>query len=112
MSKFTAYNAATDTEIPVKPIAIYKSYEHALLIADANTGKGIKLSLFTPYYGPTWVINPENADLSQTAEYVGSVFGSNKIELKHTANKKLAYFGFKLGKFDNKAGDRWELLEL
>jgi len=38
---FTAYDAETNTDISVKPIAIHKSHEHALFIADANTGKGI-----------------------------------------------------------------------
>ena len=109
---FTALDIRTDTDIPVKPIVIHKSREHALLIADAHTGKGIKLSLGTPYYGLAWVINPENNDLSQTAEYLGDVFGGNETELERAANKKLAYFGFKLGKFDEETGDRWELIEL
>lgn len=109
---FTALDIHTDIDIPVKPIVIHKSHEHALFIADANTGKGIRLSADTPYCGLAWVIDPENDDLNRTAEYVGDVFGGNKIELKHAVNKKLAYYGFKLGKFDEQAGDRWELIEL
>ena len=108
----TAYDANTNTDIPVKPIAIHESHEHALLIADADTGKGIRLSADTPYCGFAWVIDPENDDLSQTAEYVGNVYGANEEELEHAANEKLAYYGFQLGGFDEKAGDRWELIEL
>lgn len=108
---FTAYDAETNTDIPVKPIAIYKSYEHALLIADANTGKGIRLSADTPYCGLAWVIHDDKS-LYQAAEHVEGIFGGNDAEWERAANKKLAYYGLKLGRFDEQAGDRWELIEL
>lgn len=109
---FTAYDAETNTDIPVKPIVIRERNAHALLIADANTGKGIRLSADTPYCGLAWVIDTENYDLSQTAEYVGDVYGDDETEWEHVANKRLAYYGLKLGKFDEQAGDRWELVEV
>lgn len=109
---FTAYDANTNTDIPVKPIVICESRAHALLIADANTDKGIRLSADTPYCGLAWVIDHENYDLSQTAEYVGDVYGDNEKEWAKRANEKLAFYGLKLGRFDEKAGDRWELVEV
>lgn len=55
---FTAYDAETDKYIPVKPIAVdassvlYKRVPHeTLFIADAKTGRGIRLSTDTPYFG-------------------------------------------------------------
>lgn len=52
---FTAYDAETNTDIPVKPMAVYLFPKNIsrdqILIADANTGKGIRLSLDTPYFG-------------------------------------------------------------
>lgn len=109
---FTAYDAETNTDIPVKPIAIYKSYEHTLLIADANTGKGIRLSMDIRCCGLAWVIDHDDKSLYQAAEHVEGIFGGNDAEWEHAANEKLAYYGLKLGRFDEKAGDRWELIEL
>lgn len=91
---FTALDIHTDIDIPVKPIVIHKSHEHALFIADANTGKGIRLSADTPYCGLAWVIDPENDDLNRTAEYVGDVFGGNEPEWEHAANKKTRLLRF------------------
>ena len=113
---FTAYDAETNTDIPVKPMAVYlfpnNLSRDKILIADANTGKGIRLSLDTPYFGLAWVIDHENdKSLCQTAERVEGIFGDNDTEWKHAANKKLAYYGLKLGKFDEQTGDRWELVE-
>ena len=111
---FTAYDAETNTDIPVKPMAVSGQEPHRdqILIADANTGKGIRLSLDTPYCGLAWVIDHDDKSLDQAAEHVEGIFGGNDTEWEHAANKKLAYYGLKLGRFDENAGDRWELIEL
>ena len=114
---FTAYDVETNTDIPVKPMAIVREpqepHRDQILIADANTGKGIRLSADTPYFGLAWVIDhDDDKSLYQAAEHVEGIFGGNDAEWEHAANKKLAYYGFKLGRFDENAGDRWELIEL
>lgn len=113
---FTAYDAETNTDIPVKPMAVSLSLKNLsrdqILIADANTGKGIRLSLDTPYCGLAWIIDHDDKSLYQAAEHVEGIFGGNDAEWEYAANKKLAYYGLKLGKFDENAGDRWELIEL
>lgn len=104
---FTAYDAETDKYIPVKPIAVYESDAFdTLLIADANTGKGMWFG-----YDTRWHIDLEDGDLTHSAERVEGVFGADEDEWEAAANEKLGYYGLKLGGFDEKAGG-WELIEL
>lgn len=93
--------------ITVKPIAICQSDAcDTLLIADANTGKGIW------YYDFNWQIDSEDGDLDHDAEKIEGVYGEDEGEWKATANKLLADYGFKLGAFDEEAGGRYELVEV
>ncbi len=102
----TAIDINTGRIITVKPIAICQSDAcDTLLIADANTGKGIWIG-----YDLNWQIDLENGDLDHDAHKIKCVYG--KDEWKAVANKLLADYGFKLGAFDKEAGDRYELVEV
>lgn len=103
----TAIDINTNKTITVKPVAIYQSDAcDTLLIADANTGKGIWMG-----YDLDWQIDPEDGDLDHDAEKVEGVYGEDEEEWEAAANAKLAEYGFKLGAFDEEAGDRYELVE-
>lgn len=60
-----------------------------------------------------WYINLQGVDgnLMQEAEVVEDVYGENEEEWETVANKLLAEYGLKLGDFDEKAGDRYTLVE-
>lgn len=96
----TAIDINTNKTITVKPIAICRS---DAFIADANTGKGICMG-----YDLDWRIDPENGDLGHDAEKIEGVYGEDEEEWQ---NKPLADYGFKLGVFDEEAGDSYELVE-
>lgn len=60
----TAIDVNTNKTITVKPIAICQSDAcDTLLIADANTGKGLWIG-----YDLDWQIDPEDGDLNHDAE--------------------------------------------
>lgn len=102
-----AIDINTGRIITVKPIAICQSDAcDTLLIADANTGKGIWMG-----YRLNWQIDLENGDLDHDAEKIEGVYGGDEEEWEAAANKLLADYGFKLGGFDEEAGDRYELVE-
>lgn len=104
----TAIDINAGRIITVKPIAICQSDAcDTLLIADANTGKGIWIG-----YRLNWQIDLEDGDLDDDAEKIEGVYGGDEEEWKAAANKLLADYGFKLGAFDEKAGDRYELVEV
>lgn len=104
----TATDINTSKIITIKPIAICQSDAcDTLLIADANTGKGIWMG-----YDIDWQIDLENGDLNHDAEKIKGVYGKDEDEWKAAANKLLADYGFKLGDFDEEAGDRYELIEV
>lgn len=103
----TAIDINTNKTITVKPIAICQSDAcDTLLIADANTGKGIWMG-----YELDWQIDPEDGNLNYDAEKIEGVYGEGEKEWGVAANKLLADYGFKLGAFDEEAGDRYELVE-
>ena len=103
----TAIDINTNKAITVKPIAICQSDAcDTLLIADANTGNGIWMG-----YELDWQINPEDGNLNYDAEKIEGVYGGDEEEWEAAANKLLADYGFKLGAFDEEAGDRYELVE-
>lgn len=103
----TAIDINTNKAITVKPIAICQSDAcDTLLIADANTGKGLWIG-----YELNWQIDLEDGDLDHDAEKIKGVYGEDEEEWEAAANKLLADYGFKLGAFDEEAGDRYELVE-
>lgn len=103
----TATDINTNKATTVKPIAICQSDAcDTLLIVDANTGKGIWMG-----YDLGWQIDLEDGDLDHDAEKIEGVYGEDEEEWKAAANKLLADYGFKLGAFDEEAGDRYELVE-
>ena len=103
----TAIDINTNKTLTVKPIAICQSDAcDTLLIADANTGKGLWVG-----YGLNWQIDPEDGNLDYDAEKIEGVYGGDEDEWEAAANKLLANYGFKLGAFDEEAGDRYELIE-
>lgn len=103
----TAIDINTNKAITVKPIAICQSDAcDTLLIADANTGNGIWMG-----YELDWRIDPEDGNLNHDAEKIKGVYGGDEEEWEAAANKLLADYGFKLGAFDEEAGDRYELVE-
>lgn len=105
----TATDINTGRIIAIKPIAICQSDAcDTLLIADANTGKGIWMG----YYDFNWRIDPECGNLDYDAEKIEDVYGADEDEWKAAANELLADYGFKLGAFDEEAGDRYELVEI
>ena len=104
----TAIDINTNKTITIKPIAICQSDAcDTLLIADANTGKGLWIG-----YEANWQIDPENGNLNYDAEKIEGVYGGDEEEWEAAANKLLANYGFKLGAFDEEAGDRYELVEV
>lgn len=104
----TAIDINTNKAITVKPIAICQGDAcDTLLIADANTGKGIWIG-----YDLNWRIDLENGDLDHDAHKIRCVYGKDREEWEAAANKLLADRGFKLGAFDEEAGDRYELVEV
>lgn len=104
----TATDINTGRIITVKPIAICQSDAYdTLLIADANTGKGIWMGSDL-----NWQIDLENGDLDHDAHKIKCVYGEDEAEWKAAANKLLADYEFKLGAFDEEAGDRYELVEV
>lgn len=103
----TAIDINTNKTITVKPIAICQSDAcDTLLIADANTCKGLWMG-----YELDWQIDPEDGNLGHDAEKIEGVYGGNEEEWEAAANKLLADYGFKLGVFDEEAGDSYELVE-
>lgn len=103
----TAIDINTGTIVTVKPIAIYGSDAFdTLLIADANTGKGMWFG-----YDTGWHIDLEDDDLDYTAERIDGIYGSYETEWEAAANRKLADYGLKLGEFDEANGDRYTLAE-
>ena len=107
----TATEWTTGATAIVKPIAIRRpngAYD-MLLIADANTGNGI---WFTN--DGEWHIDlqTENEYPLHDAEVVAGVYGDDEKEWEERANELLAAYGLKLGRFDENARDRWELIEL
>lgn len=104
----TAIDINTNKAITVKPIAICQSDAcDTLLIADANTGKGLWMG-----YELDWQIDPGDGNLDYDAEKIEGVYGGDEDEWEAAANKLLADYGFKLGAFDKEAGDRYELVEV
>lgn len=104
----TAIDINTNKTVTVKPIAICQSDAcDTLLIADANTGKGIWIG-----YDLNWQIDLENGDLDHDAHKIKGVYSEDEDEWKAVANKLLADRGFKLGVFNEEAGDRYELVEV
>ena len=53
----------------------------------------------------------EDGDLDHDADKIEDVYGADEEEWEAAANAKLAEYGFKLGDFDEKAGDRYTLVE-
>lgn len=103
----TAIDINTNKTVTVKPVAICQSDAcDTLLIADANTGKGIWMG-----YDLNWQIDPECGNLNYDAEKIEGVYGGDEDEWEAAANKLLADYGFKLGAFDEEAGGRYELVE-
>lgn len=103
----TAIDINTNENISIKPIAIYQSDAFdVLLLADANTGKGIWRG-----FDYQWYTDPEDGDLDHDADKIEDVYGADEEEWEAAANAKLAEYGFKLGDFDEKAGDRYTLVE-
>ena len=104
----TAIDINTNKTITVKPIAICQSDAcDTLLIADANTGRGLWMG-----YELNWQIDLECGNLNYDAEKIKGVYGGDEEEWEAAANKLLADYGFKLGAFDEEAGDRYELVEV
>lgn len=104
----TAIDINTNKTVTVKPIAICQSDAcDTLLIADANTGRGIWMG-----YELDWQIDLEDESLNYDAEKIEGVYGGDEEEWEAAANKLLADYGFKLGAFDEEAGDRYELVEV
>lgn len=56
--------------------------------------------------------HPECGNLNYDAEKIEGVCGGDEEEWETAANKLLANYGFKLGAFDEEAGDRYELVEV
>lgn len=109
---FTAREWTTGATVIVKPIAIRRpngAYE-MLLIADETTGRGVWFDT----NDCEWYINLQGVDgnLMQDAEVVEDVYGENEEEWEKRANEPLAAYGLKLGKFDEKARDRYALVEV
>lgn len=79
----TATDINTGRIITIKPIAICQSDAcDTLLIADANTGKGIWIG-----YRLDWRIDPECGNLNHDAEKIGGVYGEDEEEWEAAAKQ-------------------------
>lgn len=79
----TATDINTGRIITVKPIAICQSDAcDTLLIADANTGKGIWIG-----YDLNWQIDPECGNLDYDAEKIEGVYGEDEEEWEAVAKQ-------------------------
>lgn len=120
----TAIDINTGRHIFVKLVAIHERGRSDILrIADAITGKGVWLESGQwcadaitgkgawMKSGYQWCIDMEDNDFDYVAERVECVYCTDEKEWEASANVKLAEYGLKLGKFDEEAGDRWELVD-
>lgn len=106
----TAIDFDTNEVIDVKPVAVYESSAYdTLLIINGNTGKPLVYSDITREW---YTDSAYDGDLTHSAERVEGVFGADEDEWEAAANEKLGYYGLKLGAFDEKASDRWTLVEV
>ena len=72
----TAIDINTNENISIKPIAIYQSDAFdVLLLADANTGKGIWRG-----FDYQWYTDPEDGDLDHDADKIEDVYGADEEE--------------------------------
>lgn len=79
----TATDINTGRIITVKPIAICQSDAcDTLLIADANTGKGIWIG-----YRLNWQIDTECGNLNYDAEKIEGVYGTDEDEWEAAAKQ-------------------------
>lgn len=70
----TAIDINTNENISIKPIAIYQSDAFdVLLLADANTGKGIWRG-----FDYQWYTDPEDGDLDHDADKIEDVYGRRR----------------------------------
>lgn len=105
----TAIDFDTNEVVNVQPVAVYESSAYdTLLIINGNTGKPLVYSDITREW---YTDSSYDGDLAHSAERVEGVYGADEEEWEAAANKQLAYCGLKLGKFDEEAGDRYELVE-
>ena len=105
----TAIDINTNKTIDIKPIVIAQSGTwDVLLLADANTGKPIAYGDINHKW---YTDSAYDDDFEHAAEKIEGVYGADESEWEASANKKLAVYGFKLGAFDEKAGDRYMLVE-
>lgn len=89
----TAIDFDTNEPITVQPVAIYAGSAYG----DINHEWYTDLAY--------------DGDFEQAAEKIEGVYGADEAEWEAAANKKLAKYGLKLGDFDEKAGDRYTLVE-
>nr|DAL14798.1 MAG TPA_asm: hypothetical protein [Caudoviricetes sp.] len=105
----TAIDLNTNEVIDVQPVAVYGSSAYdTLLIFDGNTGKPLAYSDITREW---YTDSAYDGDMASAVERVEGVYGADEEEWEAAANKLLADYGLKLGAFDEKAGDRYELVE-
>nr|DAJ09998.1 MAG TPA: hypothetical protein [Caudoviricetes sp.] len=105
----TAIDLNTNEVIDVQPVAVYASNAYdTLLIVDGNTGNPLAYSDITREW---YTDSAYDGDAAHSAERVEGVYGADEEEWEAAANKLLDYYGLKLGAFDEKAGDRYELVE-
>lgn len=84
----TAIDINTNETIDIKPIVIEQSDAcDVLLLADANTGKGIWMG-----YDLEWQIDPEYGDLDTDADKIEDVYGAG-VELADYAQYRLGELG-------------------
>lgn len=105
----TAIDLNTNEVIDVQPTAVYASSAYdTLLIVDGNTGNPLAYSDITREW---YTDSAYDGDAAHSAERVEGVYGADEEEWQAAANELLAGYGLKLGAFDEKAGDRYELVE-
>lgn len=91
----------------VEPFAIAESDAwDTLFIIDGFTGNGIHMDS-----RGRWHMDFGDDERPCYTERVEGIYGKNKEEWEAAANAKLAEYGFKLGDFDEKTGDRYTLVE-
>ena len=103
----TAIDINTRKKVDIAPIAESDGGWYDLYLEDANTGNVIWWDGVDGH----WAIDLEDNDVYNPAERISGIVGEDNDAWEARANEKLAEYGLRLGAFDEKAGDRYELAE-
>lgn len=104
--KITAKVFDADEEVTVTPMAVFGRGDFSIIYITDSDDRGLWLDC-----NRDWKVDVEEGDIHD-AEAIEGIFGADDEEWEAVANERLAEYGFKLGRFDEVKGDRYELVAL